>query len=180
MSYGICLFFFFKQKTAYEMLRSLVGSEMCIRDSARGRRGAPRRPRASSPRRTGHAGLGRGSARPGARRDAVGELLVADVELVTRELLLLRLDVDAVEPGNVLAHDLLVRLHRQRDAVLLFNVARELEGHEPVQQPVRAPDREVGTQMIRSGPSQKSRLAMTLANSRARWPRNIFATARDA
>jgi hypothetical protein len=27
------LFFFFKQKTAYEMLRSLVGSEMCIRDS---------------------------------------------------------------------------------------------------------------------------------------------------
>ena len=29
------LFFFFKQKTAYEMLRSLVGSEMCIRDSNR-------------------------------------------------------------------------------------------------------------------------------------------------
>ena len=27
--------FFFKQKTAYEMLRSLVGSEMCIRDSLR-------------------------------------------------------------------------------------------------------------------------------------------------
>ena len=25
-------FFFFKQKTAYELLRSLVGSEMCIRD----------------------------------------------------------------------------------------------------------------------------------------------------
>src|SRR5678815_305923 len=29
----MCFFFFFKQKTAYEMLRSLVGSEMCIRDS---------------------------------------------------------------------------------------------------------------------------------------------------
>ena len=28
--------FFFKQKTAYEMLRSLVGSEMCIRDRASG------------------------------------------------------------------------------------------------------------------------------------------------
>eukprot|EP00658_Telonema_sp_P-2_P082545 TRINITY_DN8748_c0_g1_i2.p1 TRINITY_DN8748_c0_g1~~TRINITY_DN8748_c0_g1_i2.p1 ORF type:complete len:120 (-),score=41.79 TRINITY_DN8748_c0_g1_i2:243-602(-) len=28
----IAFFFFFKQKTAYEMLRSLVGSEMCIRD----------------------------------------------------------------------------------------------------------------------------------------------------
>ena len=26
------IFFFFKQKTAYELLRSLVGSEMCIRD----------------------------------------------------------------------------------------------------------------------------------------------------
>eukprot|EP00831_Metopus_contortus_P040227 TRINITY_DN3151_c0_g1_i4.p2 TRINITY_DN3151_c0_g1~~TRINITY_DN3151_c0_g1_i4.p2 ORF type:complete len:114 (+),score=9.49 TRINITY_DN3151_c0_g1_i4:3-344(+) len=26
-------FFFFKQKTAYEMQRGLVGSEMCIRDS---------------------------------------------------------------------------------------------------------------------------------------------------
>eukprot|EP00658_Telonema_sp_P-2_P057270 TRINITY_DN45716_c0_g2_i1.p1 TRINITY_DN45716_c0_g2~~TRINITY_DN45716_c0_g2_i1.p1 ORF type:complete len:113 (+),score=29.43 TRINITY_DN45716_c0_g2_i1:42-380(+) len=35
VSYGYkrwCCFFFFKQKTAYEMLRSLVGSEMCIRD----------------------------------------------------------------------------------------------------------------------------------------------------
>eukprot|EP00658_Telonema_sp_P-2_P007312 TRINITY_DN12724_c0_g1_i2.p1 TRINITY_DN12724_c0_g1~~TRINITY_DN12724_c0_g1_i2.p1 ORF type:complete len:555 (-),score=120.93 TRINITY_DN12724_c0_g1_i2:58-1722(-) len=30
--YFIVFFFFFKQKTAYEMLRSLVGSEMCIRD----------------------------------------------------------------------------------------------------------------------------------------------------
>ena len=28
----VVVFFFFKQKTAYEMLRSLVGSEMCIRD----------------------------------------------------------------------------------------------------------------------------------------------------
>ena len=29
---NVCVFFF-TQKTAYEMLRSLVGSEMCIRDS---------------------------------------------------------------------------------------------------------------------------------------------------
>ena len=29
---GVLVFFFGKQKTAYEMLRSLVGSEMCIRD----------------------------------------------------------------------------------------------------------------------------------------------------
>eukprot|EP00658_Telonema_sp_P-2_P073755 TRINITY_DN62864_c0_g1_i2.p1 TRINITY_DN62864_c0_g1~~TRINITY_DN62864_c0_g1_i2.p1 ORF type:complete len:222 (+),score=42.63 TRINITY_DN62864_c0_g1_i2:45-710(+) len=31
---NLFFFFFFKQKTAYEMLRSLVGSEMCIRDSS--------------------------------------------------------------------------------------------------------------------------------------------------
>ena len=29
----IACFFFFKQKTAYEILSGLVGSEMCIRDS---------------------------------------------------------------------------------------------------------------------------------------------------
>ena len=34
-TYLYMCFFFFKQKTAYEMLRSLVGSEMCIRDSSR-------------------------------------------------------------------------------------------------------------------------------------------------
>eukprot|EP00831_Metopus_contortus_P071863 TRINITY_DN65623_c0_g1_i1.p2 TRINITY_DN65623_c0_g1~~TRINITY_DN65623_c0_g1_i1.p2 ORF type:complete len:156 (+),score=28.50 TRINITY_DN65623_c0_g1_i1:76-543(+) len=32
-----CNFFFFKQKTAYEMQRGLVGSEMCIRDSLKNR-----------------------------------------------------------------------------------------------------------------------------------------------
>ena len=31
----VCVCFFFKRKTAYEMLRSLVGSEMCIRDRGR-------------------------------------------------------------------------------------------------------------------------------------------------
>ena len=30
----ICCFFFFKQKTAYEISACLVGSEMCIRDSS--------------------------------------------------------------------------------------------------------------------------------------------------
>ena len=32
MGCSVVFVFFFKQKTAYEMLRSLVGSEMCIRD----------------------------------------------------------------------------------------------------------------------------------------------------
>src|SRR5450756_1153181 len=31
--FSSCFFFFFKQKTAYEIMPSLVGSEMCIRDS---------------------------------------------------------------------------------------------------------------------------------------------------
>ncbi len=32
----IVVFFFFKQKTEYEMKRGLVGSEMCIRDRTTG------------------------------------------------------------------------------------------------------------------------------------------------
>ena len=32
--YYVVFFFFFEQKTSYELLRSLVGSEMCIRDRA--------------------------------------------------------------------------------------------------------------------------------------------------
>src|SRR5678815_793211 len=49
----VAFFFFFKQKTAYEMLRSLVGSEMCIRD----RRPSParRRSRHLGRRRADHA-----------------------------------------------------------------------------------------------------------------------------
>ncbi len=34
-------FFFFKQKTAYEILIGLVGSEMCIRDRTTGVSGDP-------------------------------------------------------------------------------------------------------------------------------------------
>eukprot|EP00658_Telonema_sp_P-2_P074217 TRINITY_DN63412_c0_g1_i1.p1 TRINITY_DN63412_c0_g1~~TRINITY_DN63412_c0_g1_i1.p1 ORF type:complete len:214 (+),score=34.93 TRINITY_DN63412_c0_g1_i1:61-702(+) len=51
---GACVVvFFFKQKTAYEMLRSLVGSEMCIRDSSgaqTARAHAPVEPRQSHDR----------------------------------------------------------------------------------------------------------------------------------
>src|SRR5428012_24577 len=36
-------FFFFKQKTAYEIMPSLVGSEMCIRDRPSAPRRRPRR-----------------------------------------------------------------------------------------------------------------------------------------
>eukprot|EP00658_Telonema_sp_P-2_P001569 TRINITY_DN10580_c0_g1_i5.p1 TRINITY_DN10580_c0_g1~~TRINITY_DN10580_c0_g1_i5.p1 ORF type:complete len:116 (-),score=23.21 TRINITY_DN10580_c0_g1_i5:160-507(-) len=53
-------FFFFKQKTAYEMLRSLVGSEMCIRDRCTVRTTSGRGSLASAPhinRRRGNMGL---------------------------------------------------------------------------------------------------------------------------
>ena len=34
LDWEAALFFFFKQKTAYELAACLVGSEMCIRDSS--------------------------------------------------------------------------------------------------------------------------------------------------
>eukprot|EP00658_Telonema_sp_P-2_P081193 TRINITY_DN8260_c0_g1_i1.p1 TRINITY_DN8260_c0_g1~~TRINITY_DN8260_c0_g1_i1.p1 ORF type:complete len:252 (-),score=72.97 TRINITY_DN8260_c0_g1_i1:445-1200(-) len=42
--FSLSFFFFFKQKTAYEMLRSLVGSEMCIRDREIGSTNSDGRP----------------------------------------------------------------------------------------------------------------------------------------
>ncbi len=43
--YSFLFFFFFKQKTAYEMSASLVGSEMCIRDRTTGVSNPVRSPR---------------------------------------------------------------------------------------------------------------------------------------
>eukprot|EP00658_Telonema_sp_P-2_P035800 TRINITY_DN25982_c0_g1_i1.p1 TRINITY_DN25982_c0_g1~~TRINITY_DN25982_c0_g1_i1.p1 ORF type:complete len:328 (-),score=71.60 TRINITY_DN25982_c0_g1_i1:259-1242(-) len=60
MCISILFFFFFKQKTAYEMLRSLVGSEMCIRDRyipAPTPTTATANP-SSTPRRSQSAGVG--------------------------------------------------------------------------------------------------------------------------
>src|SRR5665648_555818 len=68
-------FFFFKQKTAYEIMPSLVGSEMCIRDSRPGRRfGARRACRRRLLQRRGPAG---GGPANGARRLRRGAVLVA-------------------------------------------------------------------------------------------------------
>src|SRR5428012_18149 len=56
-----CIFFFVKQKTAYEIMPSLVGSEMCIRDSGawpdRGIQAAVPRPQECADRRRGAACL---------------------------------------------------------------------------------------------------------------------------
>ena len=69
--------FFFKQKTAYEMLRSLVGSEMCIRDRLGGVRGFDRG--------SGHeADLGRGQKpRPGGVRVRPGPVSYTHLTLPT-------------------------------------------------------------------------------------------------
>eukprot|EP00658_Telonema_sp_P-2_P021188 TRINITY_DN18426_c0_g1_i2.p2 TRINITY_DN18426_c0_g1~~TRINITY_DN18426_c0_g1_i2.p2 ORF type:complete len:115 (+),score=29.79 TRINITY_DN18426_c0_g1_i2:100-444(+) len=59
-TYSFCwlFFFFFKQKTAYEMLRSLVGSEMCIRDRSSSQPWAASRARTSWVICWGPVGLG--------------------------------------------------------------------------------------------------------------------------
>src|SRR5450756_2701509 len=57
--------FFFKQKTAYEIMPSLVGSEMCIRDRSR----RERLPRRAGPGREGSRDRPRGPARPMMTRD---------------------------------------------------------------------------------------------------------------
>src|SRR5428012_16723 len=65
---------FFKQKTAYEFMPSLVGSEMCIRDRSRGRGSA----------RPGRRALGPGAGRNTAScllytSDAADDLLCVDL-----------------------------------------------------------------------------------------------------
>src|SRR5678816_1980060 len=69
-------FFFFKQKTAYEMLRSLVGSEMCIRDRCKAvmfRGGIPRPEPCAGGTRLVHIG----GIESGPRVGPAGELLGA-------------------------------------------------------------------------------------------------------
>eukprot|EP00658_Telonema_sp_P-2_P069039 TRINITY_DN58096_c0_g1_i3.p1 TRINITY_DN58096_c0_g1~~TRINITY_DN58096_c0_g1_i3.p1 ORF type:complete len:196 (+),score=41.16 TRINITY_DN58096_c0_g1_i3:57-644(+) len=60
---ALFFFFFFKQKTAYEMLRSLVGSEMCIRDSL-----SIKPPALSSRPTTGGEGYDGGSSSSGGQQ----------------------------------------------------------------------------------------------------------------
>ncbi len=56
----------FKQKTAYVLLRSLVGSEMCVRDGMRGGEGSlglPRRRKGVNQGRGGGGGVGEGEGK---------------------------------------------------------------------------------------------------------------------
>src|SRR5579884_209527 len=51
-----------------------------------------------------------------------------------------------VQPGRVEAEDLPLRLQRQVDPLLLLDVLRQLEGHEPLDQPLGTPECVVGSE----------------------------------
>src|SRR5438128_2488159 len=69
----------------------------------------------------------------------------------------LRRDIDSVETSGVFAQDLALSLEGQSHVVLLFQVLRELEGHELVDKPSRRPNRIVAAeaQLIRAEPEQQ-------------------------
>src|SRR5208282_5060300 len=56
------------------------------------------------------------------------------------DLLLLRLDVDAIQSSRIETEYLLLRLERQNRPGLLRLLFRNFEGHEFVDQPLRSPD----------------------------------------
>src|SRR3984957_9614887 len=75
------------------------------------------------------------------------------------DLLLLGLDINAVEAGSIKSEDLGFRLHRQDRTGLLGDIGRNLERHELVDQPFRRPDGVVTTvqDLVRPNPEQKFR-----------------------
>src|SRR6202171_6291236 len=75
------------------------------------------------------------------------------------DLLLLGLDINAVEAGSIKSEDLGFRLHRQNRTGLLGDIGRNLERHELVDQPFRRPDGVVTTvqDLVRPNPEQKFR-----------------------
>src|SRR5580704_10307667 len=88
--------------------------------------------------------------------DGFGEMCVSPSRL---DLLLLRLNVDAIQSSRVKAQDLLLRLERQNRPGLLRLFLWNLEGHEFVDQPFRRPDAVVAAvqQLVRSNPEQQFR-----------------------
>src|SRR5258708_21126113 len=73
------------------------------------------------------------------------------------DLLLLGLDINAVEAGSIKSEDLGFRLHRQNRTGLLCDIGRNLERHELVDQPFWRPDGVVTTvtDLVRPNPEQK-------------------------
>ena len=73
------------------------------------------------------------------------------------DLLLLRLNVDAIQSSRVEAQYLLLRLERQNRPGLLRLFLRNFEGHEFVDQPFRRPDAVVAAvqELVRPNPEQQ-------------------------
>src|SRR6516225_3065607 len=69
----------------------------------------------------------------------------------------LRRDVDPVQAGGVFAQDLALDLESQIHVVLLFQVLRQLERHELLDQPLGGPDGIVAAeaQLVRAEPEQQ-------------------------
>src|SRR5258706_10707539 len=61
------------------------------------------------------------------------------------DLLLLGLDINAVEAGSIKSEDLGFRLHPQKPTGLLCDIGRNLERHELFDQPFWRPDGGVAT-----------------------------------
>src|SRR5215471_1019264 len=81
---------------------------------------------------------------------ALGDLIVLNgLEFAGR--------INAVEPGNIAADDLLFDLIGQIDAVLGFDILRQLEGHKVIELPLRVPDGEVGAvdDAVRTQPEEQ-------------------------
>src|SRR6266516_4118654 len=70
----------------------------------------------------------------------------------------LPLDINAVESGNIATDDLLLDLIGQIHSIFGFEVSRELESHEIVEEPVRIPDGEVGSPDNPVGPNPEEQV----------------------
>src|ERR1700680_2264440 len=88
--------------------------------------------------------------------DGFGQVSIAATCL---DLVLLGLDIDAVEARSIKSENLGLRFHRQNRTGLLGDIGRNLERHELVDQPFRRPDGVVTTvqDLVRPNPEQKFR-----------------------
>src|SRR6266576_4081539 len=96
--------------------------------------------------------------------DGFGQVSIAATCL---DLVLLGLDIEAVEARGIKSENLGFRFHRQHRTGLLGDIGRNLERHELVDQPFRRPDPVVAPieNLVRSNPEQE------LGNDMSKIPR---------
>src|SRR5579863_6726385 len=78
-------------------------------------------------------------------------------ERVVRGFLALRVRIDSIKARGVQAENLALVFHRQVHAVLRLNVFWQLEGHEPVDQPLWLPDGVIAAKenLVRPDPEEQ-------------------------